>query len=135
MELLILSADKKLFCVMSADAEAGAGDTSPLQQKVIDTVKREMDKAAVGAVPLPSDVRRVPQRGSVWLHRNGNMYTVLGVSNMQTPGKPDYQPTVHYIGANGNEYSRELKRWLPSSMRLLNDGQVENRHLFENLPK
>lgn len=49
---------------------------------------------------------------STWRHRNGNEYIITGLSNVETPGKPEYPPTVHYVNKrNGKKYSGKASDW------------------------
>ena len=51
--------------------------------------------------------------GSCWRHRNGNMYTIVTVANMNSK-RLSYPPTVVYMGVNGNIWSRPVKDWFSS---------------------
>ncbi len=52
-----------------------------------------------------------PIIGSTWRHRSGEIYRVLGFSNMRQPARPDYPPTVRYCDAEGHDYSDRLDEW------------------------
>jgi hypothetical protein len=47
--------------------------------------------------------------GSLWVHRNGNHYTVICITNK--PDEPRYPKTVVYIGSNGQLWSRPASDW------------------------
>lgn len=52
-----------------------------------------------------------PEIGSVWRHKNGKLYTVRGMSNIE-PGRQDEYPTmVEYESATGEKYSKKLTGW------------------------
>lgn len=57
-----------------------------------------------------------PAAGSMWLHRNGRLYEVLGVTNQQLPphhaAKPGREVMVVYRPIATNEwFSRPLSQW------------------------
>ena len=55
-----------------------------------------------------------PTIGSVWRHRNGNIYTVLVMANTEgtDPSKFDkYPPMVVYQGQNGKVWARRFDDW------------------------
>lgn len=51
-----------------------------------------------------------PKPGTPWMHRNGEIYTVLCITNTahDTAAHP---PDVVYMGRNGNLWSRPLSGW------------------------
>jgi hypothetical protein len=51
--------------------------------------------------------------GKQFMHRNGNIYTVLLLTNLHgTPERREKYPVqVVYIGQNGNIWSRALSDW------------------------
>jgi hypothetical protein len=51
-----------------------------------------------------------PKIGSIWLHKNGNIYTVIAIANSASQFST-YPPTVVYIGGNGNVWARALDSW------------------------
>jgi hypothetical protein len=51
-----------------------------------------------------------PKIGSIWRHKNGNIYTVIAVANVAFRTR-DYPPTIVYIGGNGNTWARTLDNW------------------------
>lgn len=55
-----------------------------------------------------------PERGSVWEHRNGSVYTVVGFTNLHTQNEEKYPVTVIYQGDNGRSWSRPLSEWFRS---------------------
>lgn len=56
----------------------------------------------------------VPVLNSRWVHKNGNQYTVICVTNLKTTRHEEYPITVVYRGDNGNLWSRLLSRWYGS---------------------
>ena len=57
--------------------------------------------------------------GSRWRHRNGNVYTVLFLTNVCSI-KPEYLTTVVYQGVvNKNLWSRPAHSWGKSFTRIL----------------
>jgi hypothetical protein len=54
----------------------------------------------------------LPEPGSVSVHKNGTLYTVLSVTTAPDDEKSDEFPvTVLYMGPDGRKWSRTLKRW------------------------
>jgi len=51
--------------------------------------------------------------GSKWVHRNGLVYTVLFLTNIDTQ-HPHHAITVVYVGPNGKLWSRPLDDWYRS---------------------
>lgn len=69
--------------------------------------------------PKPSDTTRLaPEPGSVWSHRNGNVYEVLFLTNVTDSYDVHYPLTVVYKGANGKTWSRVAADWHRSMTRL-----------------
>lgn len=58
-----------------------------------------------------------PIVGSKWMHKNGNVYTVVGLANVNST-KPEYAPSVVYQGENGLVWSRKLSEWHRSFTKL-----------------
>ena len=53
-----------------------------------------------------------PTPGSVWMHRNGNRYAVVMITNAESERQEKYPTTVVYRNvSNGNVYSRKLSDW------------------------
>lgn len=55
-----------------------------------------------------------PTIGSRWKHHNGNLYTVLLLTNSESTRPEEYPITVVYQGANGLIWSRPLSNWYRS---------------------
>lgn len=53
---------------------------------------------------------QMPQKDSKWQHRNGVVYTVLGVSNTESVNEK-HPPDVIYVGESGSLWSRPLSDW------------------------
>lgn len=51
-----------------------------------------------------------PEVGSVWLHTNGNRYTVTGRANDDST-RADYPPVVLYRGEDGRHWAKPLAEW------------------------
>jgi len=78
---------------------------------------RAFDKALdAGQQKMVIDGTKIdkPAIGSVWKHRNGNIYTVLGFTNTETERHEKYPVTIYYMGPNGKVWSRPLCRWYSS---------------------
>jgi hypothetical protein len=57
----------------------------------------------------------MPQVGSIWHHRNGGYYSVLGFTSEAEPEKAEKFPrTVFYQGPDGRHWARTLESWLKS---------------------
>ncbi len=56
-----------------------------------------------------TNVGQEPTPGSVWRHRNGNIYTVLHIAN--EPDDERYPRTVVYQGTNGRIWARRADDW------------------------
>lgn len=59
-----------------------------------------------------------PEPLSRWQHTNGNVYTVLLLTNEGTTNPTKYPITVVYQGQNGLVWSRPLKDWHRSMMQI-----------------
>lgn len=53
---------------------------------------------------------KAPEVGSIWQHKNGNIYTVVALANVASDSD-DYPPTVVYMGGNGNVWARKVSDW------------------------
>jgi len=51
-----------------------------------------------------------PRIGSIWRHKNGNLYKVLLLTNEEST-KDQFPITVVYVGPNLNIWSRTLSDW------------------------
>ena len=53
-----------------------------------------------------------PEAGELWTHRNGNVYKVLMLTNIQLDRQDKYPTTVVYQNiSNDAKYSRKLSDW------------------------
>jgi len=52
----------------------------------------------------------LPRKNSYWRHRNGNIYQVTSITNLDTK-QARYPVTVNYIGPNGKEWSKRADEW------------------------
>jgi hypothetical protein len=71
-----------------------------------------------GIAYKPIDVTDTPRPevGSLWRHKNGNLYVVEDITNQESERQGEYPTTVVYRNVlNGKPYSRALWRW-PLSM-------------------
>lgn len=60
-----------------------------------------------------------PRIGSVWNHHNGNNYTVVMFTNIETNRQDKYPTTIVYRNtANGKFYSRKLIDWHRSMVKV-----------------
>lgn len=56
---------------------------------------------------------------SIWLHRNGTEYIIIGHSNAEQPGKPAYPPRIEYSNTKTRTlYSRDASDWHRSMTRI-----------------
>jgi len=70
--------------------------------------------------PLPE----FPAIGSLWRHKNGNLYRVTDITNVETARQDEYPTSVIYRNVNnGKAYSRKLVRW-HGWMTLVEDAAV-----------
>jgi len=54
------------------------------------------------------------QPNTVWQHSNGNLYSILVVTNLHSQN-PNYTPVVVYQGSsNGHIWSRPIEDWFRS---------------------
>lgn len=58
-------------------------------------------------------IEYTPPPGSHWVHKNGNRYKVLLITNAAAT-QPEYILTIVYEGENGYIWSRPLSEWLRS---------------------
>jgi len=57
-----------------------------------------------------------PERNSIWKHRNGNLYQVICITNVETSRPEKYPTTVVYFNINNFQfYSRPLELWTENS--------------------
>ena len=61
-------------------------------------------------VVTSSGLQTLPRKGSYWRHRNGNIYSVLSITN-QSDRQDEYPTTVNYVGPNGKEWSKQVFNW------------------------
>jgi len=54
---------------------------------------------------------KVPKVGEFWRHRNGNLYMVTLLTNLQSERPHSYPITVVYVGSNHYVWSRPLWDW------------------------
>lgn len=57
------------------------------------------------------ELAEIPEIGSQWRHRNGNVYTVESITNGETERPGQYPVTVVYRGGNGKLWSRPAHDW------------------------
>lgn len=55
---------------------------------------------------------------SVWRHKNGNLYTIMFLTNVDSERQEEHPMTVVYSGPNGKLWSRPVSRWLSSFTRV-----------------
>ena len=58
-----------------------------------------------------------PEPGTRWMHENGNIYTVLLITNEHAINNDNYPVTVVYE-ENNRIWSRPLSRWHRSMIRM-----------------
>ena len=58
-----------------------------------------------------TDDIKLPEIGSRWRHRNGNLYEVESITNISTERPEKYPVTVVYRGENGKLWSRAAADW------------------------
>lgn len=59
-----------------------------------------------------SNVMDIPKKHSLWRHKNGRFYVVIGVSNLDANRQEEYPTTVFYERlTTGSLCSRFLWRW------------------------
>jgi hypothetical protein len=64
-----------------------------------------------------------PKIGTIWQHKNGNVYTVIAVANVAFLTM-NYPPTIVYIGENGNTWARTLDSWHESMKPVQRTGEA-----------
>lgn len=62
---------------------------------------------------MSTDALQTPEVGSMWSHRNGNMYAVLAVANEHAdPERGDQYPVlVVYQDQHGKVWARKTSDW------------------------
>jgi hypothetical protein len=60
-------------------------------------------------IDLPPETIILPSPGSLWSHRNGNVYEVLHIAN--EPNEPRYPISIVYRGTNGKVWVRRADDW------------------------
>jgi hypothetical protein len=71
-------------------------------------------------------VHKYLEKGSRWLHKNGEIYLIYDHTNINTT-REDYPVRISYKNEmTGETYSREASKWLDSFTRLENDGALES---------
>lgn len=86
-------------------------------QKIVEALKGVVKTPIEG--PIPTTIPEPydgppPEVGSVWKHKNGNIYTVTAILNEKSERLDEYPVIVAYRGVNGNLWGRPLTRWRPS---------------------
>ncbi len=66
---------------------------------------------------MPDEIHPPIEAGTRWTHRNGNVYTVLFLTNKAAPSER-YPLTVVYHGENGNVWSRPADDWYRSMTKV-----------------
>lgn len=62
-----------------------------------------------------SEIYAIPQAGSTWQHRDGDVYTVIDCTSQPDAEKADKFPmTVFYRGPDGRKWARTLDSWRAS---------------------
>ena len=56
--------------------------------------------------------------GSRWIHKNGNMYTILTLANQESTRLDEYPIMVVYQGDNGFIWTRKLNDWYRSMTKM-----------------
>lgn len=59
--------------------------------------------------------------GSIWEHRNGDIYAVILLANLNATRTGEYPVTIVYTGADGQVWSRPLSRWNRSMTEVMED--------------
>lgn len=96
-----------IYFSISRSVEASRNAGVPVDGFLLDVLNKL--NAAIHTESATEHIIR-PTLGSRWTHTNGNRYTVTGYSNDKHPSDK-YPLTVHYVGDNGNHWSRPLSRW------------------------
>jgi hypothetical protein len=82
------------------------------------------------SLPAAPTQLEVPEPGSVWQHKSGTHYTVVAVSSTPDAGKEeDFPVTVFYVGPDGRQWPRLLKRW-HGSMTLVSKAPYKPKSLM-----
>lgn len=58
--------------------------------------------------------QRIPKLNSSWQHKNGNLYEIICVSNLDASNQEEYPITIVYKGHDNRIWSRPLSRWYAS---------------------
>jgi hypothetical protein len=75
---------------------------------------------------------QIPAHKSLWKHKNGNIYEVLMITNLESE-RPEYPITVVYCNArNFKVWSRPLSEWHRSMTRIEENSRT--RYTDLNLP-
>lgn len=61
--------------------------------------------------PAKPDAKPAVTQGSLWRHRNGIRYRVLGLFNEHSEDLDKYPVIVTYVGGNGRTWARPLNDW------------------------
>lgn len=77
---------------------------SPIRVDVLDL---EGDVSFVGNYAIPSELKA----GVEWKHEDGEIYTVVTVSNLNST-RPDFTPTVVFRGPDGAVWSRPVSEFV-----------------------
>lgn len=83
--------------------------------KFVASPREDASSSTVADVP--------PEVHSVWRHKSGKPYVVIGYSNEQSTDPDRYPVTIYYADIEGRVWSRPLSRW-HESMTLANDPAV-----------
>lgn len=67
-----------------------------------------------------------PKPGMVCRHHSGRVYTVLAVTNDVPDPRPEFPVTVHYIGANGQHWSRPRSEFVEKFTVLFDGTNLSN---------
>lgn len=63
----------------------------------------------------------LPELGSLWQHKNGNIYHVYDLTNINLDRMDEYPPRVSYNNVDtGIHYSRDWDKWLTGSFEKRN---------------
>lgn len=60
-------------------------------------------------------------QGKQYIHKNGNIYTVLFLTNVDSDDKVNHPIDVVYMGQNGKIWSRRLSDWNRSFTEIVFD--------------
>lgn len=57
-------------------------------------------------------MKNIPEIGSIWRHKNGNLYRVVLITNTESTRQDEYPTTVSYENIhNKTLWSRAYARW------------------------